>query len=548
MSKRPEKLIGEKTADYRKRIQQWNQNRALTKGARKEDKKETRQMGRRTERQTGRRNERQNDRRTIRQTDRRTERQTGRRTDRKTQRVTDRKNDRAVQNAKERAQKRTQMKQDFNNQNINTASDFNYDQHNRKGSKGTHVSGAEARHVQKATKGTESRRERVNNAVASLQAQKDSGAEMSDRASARLKALQVKKGNMSERQTNKTNPQNPTDTPQNPETPKNPLPTTPTPTTPTPTPTTPTPTTPTPTTPTPTTPTPTPAPTPTLPPTYEDNDGIDNDGDDNVIGDDNVDVGGNDNVVGDDNIVIPGKDNIVGDDNIDIGGDNNGIISPGNDNINVDGPNKGIINDGNKNEFAWDTGNIKIDNTIKHGNQELQGNQTVGDVGDYANVDMSNRQYGGDSRTLVINNSNTGTGGENYGGYFNLGDQAVTMGTLGGFWDADDSPAGQAKFVDMQSTMNRDNQKRYAGRGLAIAAQLQGYRGGDVNRLGLDYATKNMSNKFFDMATDAEAKTFGDRWHYTNKAKGVKFRFGDPIEEVTSEAADIAKDYEDDLD
>ena len=36
------------------------------------------------------------------------------------------------------------------NQNINTAGDFNYDQHNKKGSKGTHVSGAEARHVAKS--------------------------------------------------------------------------------------------------------------------------------------------------------------------------------------------------------------------------------------------------------------------------------------------------------------------------------------------------------------------------------------------------------------
>ena len=74
---------------------------------------------------------------------------------------------------------------DFANQNINTASDFNYDQHNKKGSQGTHVSGAEARHVVKATKGEESRRDRVNNAVASLEAQQSSGAEMGDRATAR---------------------------------------------------------------------------------------------------------------------------------------------------------------------------------------------------------------------------------------------------------------------------------------------------------------------------------------------------------------------------
>ena len=32
---------------------------------------------------------------------------------------------------------------------------------------------------------------------------------------------------------------------------------------------------------------------------------------------------------------------------------------------------------------------------------------------------------------------------------------------MGGFYDVDDSPAKQAKFMDMYSTMNRDAQKKY---------------------------------------------------------------------------------------
>ena len=353
---------------------------------------------------------------------------------------------------------------------------------------------------------------------------------MSERASARLKALQVKKGNMDERQANRAGQNQP---PQNPQEPgveiKNGV-------------------------------------------NAPNNEGVVNNGDDNT----NINAPDNKGVIAPDNegVIVDGPNKGIiapGDENINIDGPNKGIIVDGgnngvivdgpnkgvigDDNINVEGPNKGIINDGNNNENANNTGKINIDNTNKPGyidntyKPENNFKIEVGEGNVWAPVDNSNRVYGGDNRSLIINNANTGTGGGDNGGYFNLGDQAVTMGTLGGFWDADDSPAGQAKFVDQQVTMNRDNQKRYAGMGLALAGQLAGFRGGDVNRAGLDYATTNMSNKFFDMATDAEAKTFGDRWHYTNKDKGIKFRFGDPIEEVNADAAvEAAKEAEDELD
>ena len=69
------------------------------------------------------------------------------------------------------------------------------------------------------------------------------------------------------------------------------------------------------------------------------------------------------------------------------------------------------------------------------------------------NQDNSVRQYGGDNRSLVINEANTGnqSGSGSSGGYGSSADKAITMGTLGGFYDVDDSPGAQASFVDQAS-------------------------------------------------------------------------------------------------
>ena len=46
-----------------------------------------------------------------------------------------------------RKHRQVQRKEDFNNQNISSAGDFNFDQYNRKKVEGTHISGAEVRHL-----------------------------------------------------------------------------------------------------------------------------------------------------------------------------------------------------------------------------------------------------------------------------------------------------------------------------------------------------------------------------------------------------------------
>ena len=155
--------------------------------------------------------------------------------------------------------------------------------------------------------------------------------------------------------------------------------------------------------------------------------------------------------------------------------------------------------------------------------------------------DNSIRQYGGDNRKLVVNEG----GGKGKSPYYTAADKAMTYATMGGFYDADDSPAAQASFVDQQQTMNRDAQKRYANVGAETAAKYTGTRGGDVNIKALQGRLDKNHNYFFDLATIQGVKTYGDRDAVT---KYPKFEFGDPIKPVESNAGKIADKYRDDID
>ena len=178
--------------------------------------------------------------------------------------------------------------------------------------------------------------------------------------------------------------------------------------------------------------------------------------------------------------------------------------------------------------------NVNQDNDI---NTNVKGNNNTV----INEQDNSIRQYGGDNRSLTINES----GKKGKGGYYNAADKAITMGTLGGFYDVDDSPAAQAKFVDQQQTMNRDAQKKYSNVGMTTAAKYAGFRGGDLDIKALQRRIDGNDQYFRDRATIQEVKTYGDR---AAKFEYAPFEFGDPIEEVTSNADKIAKGYKDDID
>jgi hypothetical protein len=211
-------------------------------------------------------------------------------------------------------------------------------------------------------------------------------------------------------------------------------------------------------------------------------------------------------------------------------------------------------NMGGPTQTATNTGDIKQQTEIKNTqeqnvNQDNDVNTSI--TGDnnkvFNNQDNSIRQYGGDNRSLVINEANTGnqSGSGSSGGYYNTADKAISMATLGGFYDADDSPGAQASFVDQQQTMNRDAQKRYAGQGLATAAQYTGFRGGNVDMGGLQSRIDGNAQYFQDKATMQEVKTYGDRAAVTDYPT---FEFGDPLEEVTSNADQISEQHKDDID
>ena len=203
-------------------------------------------------------------------------------------------------------------------------------------------------------------------------------------------------------------------------------------------------------------------------------------------------------------------------------------------------------------QVAMNTGDIdqttEITNTQEQ-NIDQDNDQTVTVNGNnnttISNQDNSIRQYGGDNRSLVINEANTGNQQGSGGGYYNTADKAITMGTLGGFYDVDDSPGAQASFVDQQQTMNRDAQKRYAGQGLATAATYSNYRAGDVDIYGLQSRIDGVPQKYFDMATVQGVRTYGDR---DAAPPSGTFEFGAEIKPIESRADEIAEDYKDDID
>lgn len=80
-------------------------------------------------------------------------------------------------------QRRQQRNEDFKNQNITTAGDFNFDQYNRKDTEGTHISGAEVRHLRRnhqSNGGTGSRQDTYD----VLTKQKEAGATFGKQAQA----------------------------------------------------------------------------------------------------------------------------------------------------------------------------------------------------------------------------------------------------------------------------------------------------------------------------------------------------------------------------
>ena len=152
--------------------------------------------------------------------------------------------------------------------------------------------------------------------------------------------------------------------------------------------------------------------------------------------------------------------------------------------------------------------------------------------------DNSVRNYGGNSRSFTYNGGKGGLTG---------GDSPVSMATMAGFYDVDDSPAAQAKFVDMYSTMNRDNQKRYAGDAMKTYAKYGNIDARSYTDESMENAINRGTQYSFDRSDRQTGHVFGDIWNDNYITE--EWKMPSAPSAIESNAEDIAekakKDIED---
>lgn len=151
------------------------------------------------------------------------------------------------------------------------------------------------------------------------------------------------------------------------------------------------------------------------------------------------------------------------------------------------------------------------------------------------NQDNSVRQYGGDNRSFVYNSNGGGAGS----------DMPASMATLSGFFAPDDSPAAQAKFNDMYSTMNADNQKRYAGAAMETFAKYRNVDARDYTPEAMETALGRSTQYSFDRADRQTAQVFGDIWN--DKYITEKWKMPTPPKAIESNAEEIANKAKEDI-
>lgn len=163
----------------------------------------------------------------------------------------------------------------------------------------------------------------------------------------------------------------------------------------------------------------------------------------------------------------------------------------------------------------------KISNTQEQNvNQNNDQTSTVNGNDNYVyqNQDNSIRNYGGDNRSFVYNSNGEGP------------DTPATMATLAGYYAPDDSPAAQAKRLDQNVTMNRDNQKKYANTShIAEGAIARAQRNSYIDPRKLDERIAARSQYHKDQSTIRGAGIFGDiyglegpTWNSSKPAKEVE--------------------------
>ena len=141
--------------------------------------------------------------------------------------------------------------------------------------------------------------------------------------------------------------------------------------------------------------------------------------------------------------------------------------------------------------------------------------QTSTSTGDNNTVwqqqDNSIRQYGGDNRSFVYQGGNSGV------------DTPVSAATMSGYYDVDDSPAAQAKFHDLHTTLNDDYQKKYTGSGMRVAGMFSNFDARSFNPANLEKDIDTSNQRSYDRSILEENDAYGDRDRYRGSLSDYKF-------------------------
>ena len=117
-----------------------------------------------------------------------------------------------------------------------------------------------------------------------------------------------------------------------------------------------------------------------------------------------------------------------------------------------------------------------------------------------------------------------------------------------GFYDVDDSPAAQAKFHDLHTTLNRDNQKRYAGEAMKTYAKYGNIDARSYTDESMENALGKSTQYSFDRADRQTGQVFGDIWNKDYITENWKMPSAPAaIESNAEEIADKAKEDIDDV-
>ena len=165
----------------------------------------------------------------------------------------------------------------------------------------------------------------------------------------------------------------------------------------------------------------------------------------------------------------------------------------------------------------------------------------------------SSTTVNGDNNTVTnnqtIDNSTTYEASDRTFNYQGTGDQTkdtpVSAATMSGLYDVDDSPAAQKSFNSLYTSMNADNQKRYAGQAMDTFKKYGGFDARSYTDESMENVINRSTQYSFDRADRQTGHVFGDIWNDNYITEDWKMPT--PPKAIESNAKDIADDAKEDI-